>query len=73
VIKWNEKAGSRFQETSEVLGLNMKKESGARMKRTDRFKDKVVWITGASSGIGESLARKFDERGARLILSPLDV
>jgi hypothetical protein len=33
-IKWNEKAGSRFQETSEVLGLNMKKESGARMKRT---------------------------------------
>ncbi|MGA2615876.1 MAG: SDR family oxidoreductase [Spirochaetia bacterium] len=39
------------------------------MKRTDRFKDKVVWITGASSGIGESLARKLDERGARLILS----
>jgi len=33
------------------------------------FRDKAVWITGASSGIGESLARAFARRGAKLILS----
>src|SRR5439155_18080310 len=33
------------------------------------FRGNVVWITGASSGIGESLARHFASAGARLILS----
>lgn len=33
------------------------------------FQDKVVWITGASSGIGEALAYAFNREGARLILS----
>jgi len=33
------------------------------------FQNKVVWITGASSGIGEHLAYAFAARGAKLILS----
>lgn len=34
-----------------------------------KFRDKVVWITGASSGIGEALAYAFHREGANLILS----
>lgn len=34
-----------------------------------RFKGKVVWITGASSGIGEALAHAFHKDGAEVILS----
>jgi len=33
------------------------------------YKGKVVWITGASSGIGAALAKKYSFLGAKLILS----
>ena len=33
------------------------------------MKDKVVWITGASSGIGEALVYAYDNLGAKLIIS----
>jgi short-subunit dehydrogenase len=34
--------------------------------------NKVIWVTGVSSGIGEALARHLSERGVRLILSARD-
>ncbi len=36
------------------------------------FKDKVVWITGASSGIGEALVYAFVKEGCRVIASSND-
>ncbi len=33
------------------------------------YKNKTIWITGASSGIGESFAKAFHKEGANLILS----
>ncbi|WP_040898817.1 SDR family NAD(P)-dependent oxidoreductase [Xenococcus sp. PCC 7305] len=34
-----------------------------------QLKDKVVWITGASSGIGEALVYETIKKGAKLIIS----
>ncbi len=34
-----------------------------------RFKNKVVWVTGAGSGYGAALARAFAAEGARVVLS----
>ena len=38
----------------------------------DLFTGKVVWITGASSGIGEALVKAFAQRGSRVIASSND-
>jgi dehydrogenase/reductase SDR family protein 7B len=49
-----------------------KKETVGKKKtkmRTNPFKNKVVWITGASSGIGEALSYAYAKQGARMILS----
>ncbi len=37
-----------------------------------KFKDKVIWITGAASGIGEALAYQSVLYGAKVVLSDID-
>ncbi len=40
---------------------------------TSWIADKVVWITGAASGLGAATAARLHQRGARLVLSDLDL
>lgn len=48
-------------------GVSVGKVSQVRMKKT--FQNKTVWITGASSGIGETLVYAFINAGAKVIAS----
>ncbi len=43
------------------------------MKKSKMFAGKVVWITGASSGIGEALVYEFVKRGANVVASSNDL
>jgi dehydrogenase/reductase SDR family member 7B len=43
------------------------------MRKDKMFEGKIVWITGASSGIGEALVREFAKSGATLIISSNDL
>lgn len=43
--------------------------SGQQSTQQGPFADKVIWITGASSGIGAALAREFARQGASVVLS----
>jgi NAD(P)-dependent dehydrogenase (short-subunit alcohol dehydrogenase family) len=42
------------------------------MPKIENFKDKVVVVTGAASGIGEAISRRFAKSGARLGLLDMD-
>jgi len=50
--------------------INQKKTVESKMKD---FNGKIVWVTGASSGIGKALALKLIEQGADVILSARNV
>ena len=39
---------------------------------TGRLKDKVAIVTGAASGFGEGMARRFAEEGAKVVVADLN-
>ena len=47
--------------------------SAAANTKEQSFNHQVVWITGASSGIGEALGKAFSHNGARVVLSARNI
>ena len=37
--------------------------------KTNNFNGKICWITGASSGIGEALAKSLSKQGASIVIT----
>src|SRR5690242_14342591 len=42
------------------------------MQNTQRFKDKVVIVTGAANGIGRAIAVRFGSEGARVVVNDIN-
>src|SRR5512137_2319603 len=49
-------------------GFSTERRIFAKLARTSKLKDKIILITGASSGIGEEAGRQFAREGGNVIL-----